>query len=215
MNGGKIVEVKICGLTSAEDANAALDFGADYIGFVLFPRSPRAVNAVRLAQILDRVKNRKKAVAVFVNEARRRVEQVARDCGLRAIQLHGDEDPRDFEDMPLPVWRAVSVIENDPEPNPDEWTVERYMFDSPSVGRYGGTGIQADWEEAAAFAKRRPTMLAGGLNPENVAQAIAKVRPLGVDVSSGVEKSPGVKDLKKLEEFIKNARRALEPAKGK
>lgn len=202
------IEVKICGLTNVDDVRAAVDCGADYLGFVLYGKSPRGVSAAGLAGILEQEPLTGKAVGVFVNESRAEVERIATDCGLCAVQIHGDEEPTDFIDMPVPVWRAVRLSDG-PGPALGIWQAERYVVDAATPGLYGGSGIQADWDAAAKLAQRCPMMLAGGLTPDNVVDAVRIVNPLGVDVASGVESEPGKKDHKKLEAFIRNARSAL------
>ena len=207
------MEVKICGLTNAEDAKVALDCGADYLGFVLYPGSPRYVNPAKLRNLLDRIGSGHNCVAVFVNEARASVERIAAACGLYAVQIHGDEEAAGFENMPMPVWRAVRSKAGIFSPNPDQWPAARYVIDAPTQPRnrpdaYGGTGVATDWTTASAFARKYPIMLAGGLTPANVRDAISAVRPLGVDVCSGVEAKPGRKDHDKLREFIRNAKEA-------
>ena len=200
------VEVKICGLTNLEDARAALDLGADYLGFVLFPKSPRCITVSSLAAILDKLPGYFRAVGVFVNEPRGIVESVVATCGLYAAQLHGDEQPGDFKGMPTPVWRAVWRRDGKWTPAPAGWHVDRYVVDAAPQGVYGGAGISADWKCAATLAKQHRILLAGGLTPDNVAKAIKVVNPAGVDVVSGVEAKPGKKNLKKLEAFIRKAR---------
>ena len=200
------IEVKVCGLTNLDDAKAAWNGGADYLGFVLYPKSPRYIAVSALAAILNALPKDCRAVGVFVNESRRVVESVAKECGLYAVQLHGDESAGEFVDMPVPVWRAVWFRDHAWAPAPDAWPVDRYLIDAAARGVYGGAGISADWKRAAAFAKRHCSMLAGGLTPDNVAKAIATVNPAGVDVVSGVESAPGKKDIKKLEAFIRNAK---------
>mgnify|MGYP001572702186 CR=1 FL=1 len=200
------VEIKICGLTSVDDARAALDLGADYLGFVLFPKSPRYVTVSALAAILDKLPHPCRAVGVFVNEPRRVVDSVAAACGLYAVQLHGDERAGEFSDMPLPVWRAVWFRGKAWTPPAADWAVDRYVIDAAAAGEYGGSGVSADWKRAAAFAKAHRVMLAGGLTADNVAKAIRAVNPAGVDVVSGVEAKPGKKSLKKLEAFIRKVR---------
>ena len=202
------VEVKICGLTNRDDAQVALNAGADYLGFVLYPKSPRGITALQLAAILDRLQGAWNAVGVFVNERRDVVEQVARDCRLRAVQLHGDEEFEEFKDMPTPVWRALRVQAGEAGPAPNAWPAQRYVVDAAVQGQYGGTGVVADWEAASRLAARWPVMLSGGLTPENVAEAIRIVSPAGVNVSSGVEALPGRKDWEKLRRFIDAARGA-------
>jgi len=203
------IEVKICGLTNRDDAQAALDLGADYLGFVLYTKSPRAVSVEGLREILARLPAGVRAVGVFVNERRGTVEAVARTCGLQAVQIHGDEERvEDFAGFPLKVWRAIRHESTGWIPSPDGWAAERFLVDAAPPGRYGGAGKTADWQEAARLARRLPIMLAGGLTPDNVADAVRAVNPLGVDVVSGTESEPGRKDRAKMKRFIDAARQA-------
>jgi len=201
-------EVKICGMTRAEDVAAALDAGADYVGFVFYPKSPRAVTADRARRILDAQAGPCRAVGVFVNASPTEVERVVRTCALYAAQLHGREEPAAFADCPVRLWRAVwpggGVVRVDPA----AWRAERYVVDAAVPGLYGGTGVEADWNAAAALAAARPVMLAGGLTPDNVAAAVAAVRPRGVDVSGGVETAPGRKDHAAVRAFVAQAKQA-------
>jgi len=201
------IEIKICGLTRKDDAAAALDLGADYIGFVLFAGSPRFIEARKLMRLLDGITGPRKAIGVFVNESRKNVEKIASDCGLFAVQLNGDEAAADFAEMKLPLWRSVRFRGGDCSLRPHDWLADRYVVDSAVPGQYGGTGKTVDWKQAARFAGKHKAMLAGGLTPENVADGILVTRPAGVDVSSGVEKTARRKDLAKMTAFIKNARR--------
>lgn len=200
------VEIKICGLSRRDDAAYALDLGADYIGFVLYDGSSRFISGTRLARLLDGLPGEKKAIGVFVNESRARVDKIASDCNLFAIQLNGDEQAKEFEDMTLPVWRSIRFLNGTCSPLTGKWPAIRYVVDSAIHGLYGGTGEIADWKKAARFANKHPTMLAGGLTPGNVANAILATRPAGVDVSSGVERNPRRKDRAKMKAFIDNAR---------
>jgi len=193
-------------LTNLDDASAALDAGADYLGFVLYEGSPRGVSVKALMRILDRLDRPVRAVGVFVNEARGEVERIVSEAGLHAAQLHGDEAPVDFSDLAVPVWRAIRLSGQECEPWPEQWPAERYVVDASVPGMYGGTGVTADWQAAARLAAERPVMLAGGLTPRNVASAVQTVRPRGVDVAGGVEKRPGRKDPNKLRDFIVNAK---------
>jgi phosphoribosylanthranilate isomerase len=202
------IEIKICGLTNAEDALCALEAGADFLGFVLYAGSPRAISTADLARVLQRIGRPVRAVGVFVNTARAVVETVASDCGLCAAQIHGDEEAREFAGMPLPVWRAVAARQGRLRPEPAEWPAARYVVDAAPPGVYGGAGVKADWDAARTLARRVPVMLAGGLTPDNVAEAVRAVRPAGVDVSSGVERAPGRKDWDKVKSFIRAAREA-------
>jgi phosphoribosylanthranilate isomerase len=202
------VEIKICGLTNLEDARVALAAGADYLGFVLYARSPRAVPVEALASIVRDLGEGVRAVGVFVNSTPAFVRDTALHCGLAAVQIHGDELPDAFAAMPVPVWRSVAVSRDGCSPEPSAWPAARYVADAAAPGLYGGTGSLADWNQAAALATRVPLMLAGGLTAANVAAAIREVRPLGVDVSSGVEAEPGRKSHAAVRAFIANARQA-------
>lgn len=203
------LHVKICGLTNGEDARAAIEAGADFLGFVLYAKSPRGITPIALRAIMAGFGNvTPKAIGVFVNETREVVVRIAQECGLHAVQIHGDEQATDFTALPVPVWRALSVRDGVVTPSPAAWSADRYVVDAAAPGQYGGTGLMADWTAAAALARRDRVMLAGGLTPENVAEAVRQVRPLGVDVSSGVEQSPGRKDLRKVAAFIAAARQA-------
>lgn len=202
------VAVKICGLTNRDDAMFALEHGADFIGFVLFSGSLRGISGMKLCRILDEIDVDRKPVAVFVNEKREEIEKIAADCNLHAVQLHGDEDPNLFSDMNAPVWRAVKVQDGIYIPDPVGWTAERYVLDAAVPGEYGGTGVIADWEKAAVLAGEYPVMIAGGLTPGNVKEAIRIVQPMGVDASSGLEKKAGLKDHGKVKKFIAAVRDA-------
>ncbi|OGV78496.1 MAG: hypothetical protein A2340_07590 [Lentisphaerae bacterium RIFOXYB12_FULL_60_10] len=201
------MEIKICGMTNRDDVRLAMDLGVDYVGFVLYPPSPRAVTALELVRLVDQLPSGLKRVGVFVNTMRSEVEQVAADAGLYAVQLHGDEDPVAFEGFPGLVWRAVRLATGSaPVPDPAGWKAHRYVVDAAVVGRYGGTGVRVDDASARALASRLPILLAGGLTPDNVQAAIRMVRPLGVDVAGGVEQCPGRKDPDRLRRFVEAVR---------
>ncbi len=202
----EMTEIKICGLTNKSDAVAALEMGADYLGFILYSGSPRGISAEDLRGILDNLGGIRNGVGVFVNESPSVVAKVAADCALCAVQMHGDEPVGAFDDFPLPVWRAVTFRDGACCPDPSSWLAERYVVDAAVPGVYGGSGVTADWKAAAEMALRRPVMLAGGLTSENVAAAIRTVQPLGVDTASGVEAEPGRKDHSKMEAFIRAVR---------
>lgn len=204
------VEVKICGITNLDDAEAAVEYGADYLGFILYPGSPRAVDAATMRSIVGDLGPSVRPVAVFVNEPREHVERVIHECDVAAVQLHGRETAGDFTDMPVPIWRVVRLKDGAWDPSPEQWPASRYLVDATVPGRYGGTGVRADWDAAGKLAALHPVMLAGGLTPENVAEAVRTVRPAGVDVVSGVESAPGRKDHRKLSEFIRRAKRVAD-----
>ncbi len=201
------MDIKICGLTNIDDAKAARDAGADFLGFVLYARSPRGITATALRRIAEELGEECRLVGVFVNEVPERVVEIASDCGLYAAQLHGDEAHREFAGMSLPVWRSVRFMHDGVfHPAPDQWPAARYVVDSFIPGVYGGTGMTADWARAASLAARFPVMLAGGLTHQNVAEAVVTVHPMGVDAASGVESEPGKKDHAKIKAFIASVR---------
>lgn len=202
------VDIKICGLTNLDDTRAAQEAGADFLGFVLYRRSARYIAPRTLRRLLEHMTGDPETVGVFVNETRASVLKIARDCGLAIVQLHGDESADDWPPMAAPIWRALRVHGGKVSPVPGRWPAARYILDAAVPGRYGGTGTRADWKQAAELARRYPIMLAGGLTPDNVAEAIRRVRPLGVDVASGVEKAAGKKDNRKLKAFIRAVRNA-------
>ena len=190
--------VKICGITRLEDAEAAVACGANALGFVFWPTSPRFIDPYRARAIVSTLPPFVTAVGVFVNQATDHVNGVATLAGLGAVQLHGDETVADASGITRPVLKAIAIAESSDE------EIERWprhvtpLLDVHDSVRRGGTGRTVDWTRAAAIARRRRIVLAGGLTPDNVADAIARVGPFGIDVSSGVEKSPGVKDHDRL-----------------
>jgi len=201
--------VKVCGITRLTDALHAVEQGATAIGFVLWPRSPRAVTVECAADIVAALPSHVMRVGVFVNEPLESIRGIAERTRLTAVQLHGDEPPAYADALDWPVLRAVSVAELDQVC--EAWPPETALLvDNIDPVRRGGTGAVIDWSQAAAIALKRRIVLAGGLTPDNVASAIRAVRPFGVDVSSGVEASPGVKDFDKVTQFIANAREAFE-----
>lgn len=201
------IEVKICGLTNLDDARAAVDAGADYIGFVLHQASPRAIKMEALPGLLNSMPPAR-AVAVVVNLERRVIDWIVGRCALYAIQFHGNESPEIGQGLDVKVWRAVSFCEGAWAPDPETWPgADRLVVDASDPKRYGGSGELADWGAAAGLSVKRKVMLAGGLNPANVAAAVRAVRPAGVDVASGVESAPGKKDHAAVRRFIEAVRR--------
>lgn len=201
------VKVKICGLTRVTDALAAVEAGADLIGLMFFSGSPRGVSIAQAAEIAAVLPPWVARVGVFVNPEEALVTEAIAACGLNALQFHGDESPEFCTQFALMSIKAFRVRDADsltvlPDYRTDAWLLDAY---SPS-GR-GGTGEQFNWDLAvAAKAHGRPIFLAGGLTPDNVAEAVRRVQPFGVDVSSGVESAPGLKDAGKLQAFIQAAK---------
>jgi phosphoribosylanthranilate isomerase len=197
--------VKICGITRLDDAVAALERGADALGFVFWPGSPRRIDPVRAREIVAALPAPAVIVGVLVNEEPERVNEIARIVGLNAVQLHGDETPASIAVVRRPIIKALSGGAIDARAA--EWPRNMPMLvDAHDPAKRGGTGMKADWRQASALAMKRRVLLAGGLTPDNVARAVAEVRPYGIDVSSGVETAPGIKDRTKLDALF----RALE-----
>lgn len=200
-----MIRVKICGITNPDDALQAVACGADALGLVFFAKSPRCVSPEQAREIIARLPPLVTTVGLFVNEDPRTIRAVAAQCRLDRVQLHGDESPADCLLPPLRVLKALRVRDAESLARADEYPAD-LLLDAWSDQVYGGSGRQFDWQLARALAARRPIILAGGLRPDNVAEAVAAVNPYAVDVSSGVERSPGRKDHEKVAEFIRRAR---------
>jgi len=193
------MNVKICGITRAEDAVLATELGATAIGMVFWPSSPRYIDPEHARTIVEALPQHVTVVGVFVNQTMEALG-IARRIGLDAVQLHGNEPVDDYFDLPVPVIKAVPV--RDTRSVTEASAIPKHvavLLDAYDPVRRGGTGTVADWSIAAAISRRRPVLLSGGLNPGNIADAIAAVRPNAVDVSSGVESEPGRKDPAKLQ----------------
>ncbi|HUL60837.1 MAG TPA: phosphoribosylanthranilate isomerase [Anaeromyxobacteraceae bacterium] len=201
------VQVKICGITRREDAEAAVRLGADALGFNFWPRSKRFVSPEAARAIVRALPPFVTAVGVFVDPSRDELLRAAEASGIAVVQLHGDEPPALCASIPLPVIKAIRVATPHDLAALASYEVSAFLLDSASPG-YGGSGQPFDWELAAEAAAEVRVILAGGLGPDNVAEAIRTVRPYAVDVASGVESSPGVKDPTLLERFIRAAREA-------
>jgi phosphoribosylanthranilate isomerase len=196
--------VKVCGITRLQDADLAADLGASAIGFIFWPGSPRYVSPEDARGIARRKAAGLKAVGVFVDEPVERVRQIADLVGLDMVQFHGNESPtvvRDFS-------RAVGVIKAISLPGDAPVDLSEFdedvliLLDAHDPVRRGGTGRTIDWAAARSVALSRRTILAGGLTPENVGEAVSAVEPYGIDVSSGVESAPGVKDAARLKRLF-------------
>lgn len=197
--------VKICGIKTLQDAQAAIDAGADYLGFNFYPKSVRFIEKSACAEItsvLKREHPQVKLVGVFVNSSVDEVKDILQTCHLDLAQLHGDETPEIFAQLAPHAFRAFRGI---PESNVGFERNEApfMLIDAAVKGVYGGSGVTADWVAAAKLAQQYPLLLAGGLTPENVADAVKQVNPWGVDVASGVESAPGEKDAGKMKAFVK------------
>jgi phosphoribosylanthranilate isomerase len=190
--------VKFCGLTRQRDLDAACELGVEAVGFVLWPKSPRFIDLEGVNRLIRSLPNTVLPVGVFVRPSRAEIESAA-GAGIRTVQIHGVE-PAAAVLTPSPIdrWIAASV-DADLSPLP---THTKLLLDVHDPEQHGGTGRTIDWSKAAAIATRWPVLLAGGLNPGNVGDAIRQVRPFGVDVSSGIEERPGIKDAQAMRAFV-------------
>jgi len=223
------MKIKICGITALDDALAAVDAGADMLGFNFYPQSPRFIDPATCARVVSRLRNRDPKVTlvgVFVNATPKFVVATLDACNLDYAQLHGDEPPEDLAALAPWAFKAIRPASTEearrlalayapPAPDGHETLVpdpERpaFLLDASVRGQFGGTGQVADWGMARVLARRWPILLAGGLGPDNVAAAVAAVHPWGVDVASGIEASPGKKDPAKMRAFIEAARSGKE-----
>lgn len=203
-------KVKICGITNGEDAAAAVAAGADALGFIFHRKSPRYVEPAVVKRIVATLPPLVIPVGVFVNEEPAAVRSIMDGCGLALAQLHGDESAAYCLELGRPLMKALRVKDRGSFLALAEFQgragVRGFVLDTYSEKAYGGTGEVTDWSLAAEAAKAATILLAGGLTPENVAEAIRTVRPYGVDVSSGVEASPGKKDHAKIRAFLEAVR---------
>lgn len=204
------VKVKICGLTNAEDAAVAVETGVDAVGFVFHKKSPRCAETAVVKAIIRDLPPFVLPIGVFVNEDPKVVRDVMDSCGLTLAQLHGDESAAYCESLGRPVLKAIRLRDRGSFLALAEFQgragVRGFLVDAFSPDVYGGTGQVADWSLAAEAAAVTRILLAGGLTPDNVAQAVSQVRPYGVDVSSGVEARPGKKDHAKVRAFVQAAK---------
>jgi phosphoribosylanthranilate isomerase len=202
------VKVKICGITNVPDAQAAAEAGADMIGLMFYEKSPRHVTLQTAAEIARSVSPFVLKVGVFVNPSEDLVMRAISDCGLSVLQFHGDEPPDFCTQFGLMSIKAFRIRGAESLEEISRYQTDAYLLDACSPTTLGGSGEKFNWDlavEAQKFGK--PFFLAGGLTPDNVAEAIQKVQPFGVDVSSGVELSPGKKDHAKLKAFIRAAKK--------
>jgi phosphoribosylanthranilate isomerase len=201
--------VKICGITNLADAQAAVEAGADALGFNFYEQSPRYLAVSTAAEISKQLPPFVLRVGVFVNAAEELVTRAIGECGLGLLQFHGDEPPEFCTQFGLMSMKAFRIRDAESLKELPKYPTEAWLLDAYSAENPGGTGEKFNWElavEAQKFGK--PVFLAGGLTPENVAAAVRQVQPFGVDVSSGVESAPGKKDPQKVREFIANVRQA-------
>ncbi len=203
------MHIKFCGITSLEDARAAIEAGADYLGFNFYPPSPRSISPEACAEItaiLGREYPQIQLVGVFVNMPVEQVRAIMAGCSLRMAQFHGDEAPGMLAALGGRAFKAFRGVPVNVS-GYARGEAPALLIDASVVGTYGGTGVTADWAAAEKLARQFPLLLAGGLTAENVAAAIERVRPWGVDTASGVESAPGKKDAAKMKAFVEQVRR--------
>jgi phosphoribosylanthranilate isomerase len=218
MDGPRGIRIKICGITTLDDALAAVEAGADLLGFNFYPPSPRYIAPLACARLVAGLQGRgiqATTVGVFVNAAADQARVILDDCGLDLAQLSGDEPPSMLVELGQRAYKVVRLKSQDdlkaalrqysPRTMAPAWLADAYR-----PGEYGGTGLTADWSLARILADQAPVLLAGGLHPENVAEALHQVHPWGVDVASGVEAAPGRKSREKLAAFGRAVRQFSE-----
>ena len=197
-----MIAVKICGITSLKDAEMAVNNGATAIGLIFYPDSPRYVDPAEVEQWIERIPDSVKKVGVFVNEQIDTINNITRQLKLEFIQLHGDESPEFCNGIIRPVIKVFRVGDDFDAIVLNGYDVHGFLFDTYKKGKPGGTGNRFKWELIANLKTETPIILSGGLKPENVLNGIEAVNPAAVDVNSGVESVPGVKDEEKIKELF-------------
>lgn len=200
--------VKICGVTTPEQALACVAAGADWIGLNGWPKSRRFIPLERMREITQELPDGVTTVGVFVNATADTLHEAVEDGGVACVQLHGDETPEFAKNLRVPWFRAFRPGPKFQIESIADYGQARFLLDAYRHGHYGGTGQTLDWELAQQATQHGQLLLAGGLTPANVAEAIRRVRPFGVDTASGVESAPGVKDLAKVRAFVQAVRAA-------
>jgi phosphoribosylanthranilate isomerase len=199
--------VKICGITSVADGLAAAEAGADAAGLMFYEKSPRYIPLAAAVEIARHLPPFVIKVGVFVNAPPEMVQRAIGECGLNLLQFHGEESPEYCAGFPVMTMKAFPIRDAESVKQLPGFRTDAWLLDAFAPDKRGGTGATFNWDLAIEAQKfGRPIFLAGGLTPENVGEAVRKVRPYGVDVSSGVESSPGKKDFRKMREFVRNAR---------
>jgi len=202
----RMVKIKVCGITNEDDALQAVAAGADALGFVFYDLSPRCISYETAERIIRKLPPFVVTVGVFVNNPIRSINLAVERCGIQVVQLHGDETPDFCSGIRHQVIKAFRVRDIASLENIRSYPVSAFLLDAYVPGAYGGTGLTFNWETAKIAKQYGPIILAGGLNSNNVRKAVETVEPYAIDVSSGVEASPGKKDHAKVEEFIKRAK---------
>jgi phosphoribosylanthranilate isomerase len=204
-----MTRIKICGITNLEDASRAVELGVDALGFI-FAQSPRRIDEKKAKEICFSIPPFISKVGVFVNEDKEVVLRILKGSGLNTVQFHGEESPeycQEFKIGGVKIIKTLRIKDRESPKNLSYYEVDAYLLDTYVKGITGGTGKTFNWDLALEAKKLgKPIILSGGLNPDNVAEAVKKVRPYAVDVSSGIEKEPGKKDYEKMKKFVREAR---------
>ena len=203
------LKIKICGITNPADATAAVEAGADALGFMFYGPSPRNVSLAAAAGIIRSLPPFVARVGVFVDASEDLVRQAVLECGIDTLQFHGNESPEFCRRFSTRIIKAFRICNEESLRELGRYETSAWLLDSFNPEKFGGTGAKFNWDLASAATRfGRPVILAGGLTPENAAEAVRQVRPYAVDVSSGVEAEPGRKDHAKIRAFISAARQA-------
>jgi phosphoribosylanthranilate isomerase len=203
-----MTKIKICGITNFRDAVKSLDCGADALGFIFYEKSKRYISPPEAQKIIKELPPFVTKVAVFVDCPFRQIIKITSELFINAIQLHGSETPEFCAKFSYPVIKALRIKDSIDILQVDSFATQTILFDTYSESDYGGTGKSFNWKVLEKLNTDKKIILSGGLNPGNIEKAITTVRPYGVDVSSGVETSPGIKDHKKIKKFIEAVKNA-------
>jgi len=203
-----MIKIKICGITNLEDALFATECGADSLGFNFYKKSPRYIEPQKAADIISQLPPLIMPVGIFVNEHEDRIREIQQLACIPAVQFHGDESPEFCQRFGSHVIKAFQVRDKESLKAMAQYRVGAFLLDSYREGMRGGTGVSFDWHLAVVAKTFGKIILAGGLTPENVLEAVKLVQPYAVDVAGGVEKEPGIKDYGKVKQFITEVRKA-------
>lgn len=202
MSNRQRTRIKVCGITRLEDALLASQLGVDAVGFVFYPKSPRYISPDKAATIIRQLPPFVSAVGLFVNPTQDEIADVLKSVPLGVIQLHGDESPQFCQSQRRRVLKAIAVGSQDDLKKASAYDCPLLLDAKAPAGVYGGTGKSFDWSLLDGFEHRHPLTLAGGLNSNNIEEALSRRQWFAVDVSSGVEVSPGIKDEARLRDFV-------------
>jgi phosphoribosylanthranilate isomerase len=206
-----MIKIKICGITNLEDALAAAESGADALGFNFYKKSPRYIEPEKALEIIGQLPPFIMPVGIFVNEREEKIREIQQQTCIQVVQLHGDESPEFCQRFGNRVIKAFQVKDKESIKHMAHYHVGAFLLDSYKDGLHGGTGTTFDWHLAVVAKTFGKVILAGGLTPENVAEAVKLVQPYGVDVAGGVEREKGIKDHVMMKKFIVEVRRASRP----